>query len=129
MAYNGWTNYATWRIALEIFDGIPLEHWTDDIESTRGEELQAYNLGQQFKNYVEELCETDINTLVESFAFAFLNDVNWREIAQHTLDDYKENYWCYNCNDRIDEDERYKVHYCSERCHKEDELLATHPKG
>jgi len=20
--YNGWTNYATWRVNLEIFDGI-----------------------------------------------------------------------------------------------------------
>jgi hypothetical protein len=22
--YNGWTNYATWRVNLEIFDGIDL---------------------------------------------------------------------------------------------------------
>jgi hypothetical protein len=23
--YNGWTNYATWRIHLEIFDGMSLD--------------------------------------------------------------------------------------------------------
>ena len=25
--YNGWTNYATWRINLEIFSDIPLEDY------------------------------------------------------------------------------------------------------
>ena len=26
--YNGWTNYATWRVNLEMFDGQPVE-WLD----------------------------------------------------------------------------------------------------
>lgn len=31
MKYNGWTNYATWRVNLEMFDGMqidPLDEWT-----------------------------------------------------------------------------------------------------
>ena len=128
MAYNGWTNYATWRIALEIFDGIDTDYWADDIENTTGEMLQAYSFGETLRDYTEEQLECD-NQLANSYANAFINDVNFREIAEHIIDEYKENYRCYNCNDRIDEDERYKVHYCSERCHKENELLATHPKG
>ena len=27
--YNGWTNYATWRVHLEIFDSLPLEDFSD----------------------------------------------------------------------------------------------------
>jgi hypothetical protein len=29
--YNGWTNYETWRVNLEIFDGISGEDF-DDID-------------------------------------------------------------------------------------------------
>jgi hypothetical protein len=29
--YNGWTNYATWRVNLEVFDGLdPYDHFSDD---------------------------------------------------------------------------------------------------
>ena len=36
--YNGWTNYATWRVNLEIFDGFdPYDYFSDnqDRKSTR----------------------------------------------------------------------------------------------
>ena len=26
--YNGWTNYETWRIQLEVIDGMTPEMWT-----------------------------------------------------------------------------------------------------
>lgn len=128
MKHNGWTNYATWRVNLEIIDDKDTDYWSDFIEDNRGSDMQEYDLGQHIKDYVEEKLESK-NLLATSYANAFINDVNWREIAEHVLDIYKENYWCQNCNERLDEDERYRVHYCSERCHKEDELLATHPKG
>jgi hypothetical protein len=25
---NGWTNYATWRVQLEIFDNVPIEDFS-----------------------------------------------------------------------------------------------------
>jgi len=32
--YNGWSNYATWRINLEVFDGMDAQefHGVDDSE-------------------------------------------------------------------------------------------------
>lgn len=131
--YNGWTNHATWKVNLEQISDIDTDYWSDFIEYNRGSEREEYDLGQHIKDYVEEQISMQVtpltNNLAENYALAFISDVNWREIAEHILDTYKENYRCYNCNDKIDEDERYKTHYCSEECYKEEELLATHPKG
>ena len=71
--YNGWTNYATWRIMLEIFDGFepPLED-EEDISA------------EFCEDYVYQLLEMDNNnTLALSYAEAFVNGVNWHEIADH----------------------------------------------
>lgn len=82
--YNGWTNYATWRVALEAFDGFdPTDYW-DDYET-----LEKHELAERLKDNVEELLfyqvsnDTDYSSrLLESYARAFLSDVNWYEIAE-----------------------------------------------
>jgi hypothetical protein len=80
--YNGWTNYATWRINLEIFDGWDANH-LDSL--TMGDNT---NLHDQLKDYVEELiCESGVNKAVD-YALAFLQDVNWHEIAEHLVQDH-----------------------------------------
>lgn len=80
--YNGWTNYATWRIALEWFDGFnPNEHETD-----------AYQLSKELSFYVEEGLSADLpNEMALSYAFAFIADVNWYEIAEHLIGEGVEN--------------------------------------
>jgi len=79
--YNGWTNYATWRVNLEVFDSLPLEDFSDaDNEDTLAEALQ-----ERAEYYVE--CSSEPG-LARDYAFAFLSDVNWREIAQHMLKEY-----------------------------------------
>jgi hypothetical protein len=84
--YNGWTNYATWRVNLEIFDGCEAVEMFDLT-------LDAYDLGQDLKAYAEEVIEMSVAdpnapSLALDYARAFLQDVNWREIAQHMIDDY-----------------------------------------
>jgi hypothetical protein len=81
--YNGWTNYATWRVNLEIFDGMnPAEMWTDLTD--------VYELGQTLKAYAEELIDqSGAHGIAVDYALAFLSYVDWREIAQHMADDYE----------------------------------------
>ena len=67
--YNGWTNYATWRIALEFFDGFDCD----------GLEYPAECL----QDIVTESLEDEADGLALSYAMAFINDVNWHEIAEH----------------------------------------------
>lgn len=68
--YNGWANYATWRVNLEMFDGTE-DYWS--AESAR--------------EFVEEIIEsTTPEGVARDYALAFLSDVNWYEISEHTLD-------------------------------------------
>lgn len=65
MKYNGWTNYETWRVNLELFDT---------------EEFSGYT-AEALKEYAESVLECE-NPLAESYALAFLNNVNWYEIEE-----------------------------------------------
>lgn len=82
--YNGWTNYATWRVNLEIFDGFnPREYW-HGIKDT-------YDLSLCLKGHVEDIMEHQTGNaegLAYSYAMAFLSGVNWYEIAEHMLEEY-----------------------------------------
>ena len=73
--YNGWANYATWRVNLEIFDGVP---FIEDFEGS------TYDLSIYLKEYAEELMAdgASLDSLAFSYAMAFLSDVNWYEIAE-----------------------------------------------
>ena len=84
--YNGWTNYATWRVNLEIFDGMdPRDYW-------QGAHEDAYHLGKSLQELAEELLATDTHegSIAYSYAMAFLSDVNWTEIARHMIENYSE---------------------------------------
>lgn len=83
--YNGWHNYATWRINLEIFDGMELGDFWADVEDSN-----AYEIGEMLKDYAEELIESQSDGLALDYALAFISDVNWQEIAQSLIDNANE---------------------------------------
>jgi hypothetical protein len=65
--YNGWTNYATWRVNLEMFDGSE-ETWTADSA----------------RDFVEDvIIDSTPDGIARDYALAFISDVNWHEIAAH----------------------------------------------
>ena len=76
--HNGWTNYATWRVNLEIIDGYD---WYEN------EHVDA--------DYIKELVEDAVfgsligngNGLVEDYANAFLSEVNYHEIAENLINE------------------------------------------
>lgn len=81
--YNGWTNYATWRVNLEIFDGIDLEYFTDEI-GTR----DVYALSKRLEEFADNVISADgtAEGAAVDYARAFLADVNFYEIAEHLVD-------------------------------------------
>ena len=84
--YNGWTNYATWRVNLEIFDGTDLEDMSwDDC-------LDAYQLSHRVEEYAKEVVSIDCesSSLALSYAFSFMSEVNWVEIASAMIETYKD---------------------------------------
>lgn len=87
ITYNGWTNYATWRVNLEIFDSLGPE----EFGLERGEKLKCtdlHELADAFKERAEYYIEQQATGLAEAYALAFLAEVNWYEIAKHFIQTY-----------------------------------------
>lgn len=69
MSYNGWNNYATFRVHNDILSGIAFED-TVSIDDLR--------------EIVTEVVFGDImpRSLATDYANLFLNNVNWGELAE-----------------------------------------------
>ena len=79
--YNGWTNYETWLVNLEM--GL-----TDDLQAFESRNLD--DLIVELRDYAENVLESD-NTLATNFANIILSKVDWREIAEVVLERSMEN--------------------------------------
>jgi len=84
--YNGWANYETWRVNLEMLDGMSCSDFgiTPDADEARDE------LADALESYCTELVEMDAKGFALDLALSFLNRVDWKEIAEHMLQDYAE---------------------------------------
>lgn len=68
--YNGWTNYATWRINLEIIEDI---------------EFETQQTAEDIKELVESVVLDQLPKhvgLAYDYAGAFIDQVNFYEIAE-----------------------------------------------
>ena len=77
--YNGWTNYATWRVNLEILgdmDWYETEHVDTDYLKQLVEDI-VFNDEDERKQ----------DLLKDSYANAFLSEVNYHEILEHILNE------------------------------------------
>lgn len=90
--YNGWSNYATWRINLEIVDST---NWVKEDFVPDEQQLTVSDLSEHIKSVCENIItgfgELDNNPSAEyalSYAQAFLEQVNWYEIAEHMAENY-----------------------------------------
>ena len=82
--YNGWTNYATWRINLEMIDGCDPEMFNISEEAT------AYDVGQNMKEICTDIVIDGKDGLAVDYALAFMSYVNWTEIAAGMIEQYRE---------------------------------------
>ena len=60
--YNGWTNYATWRVNLELFSDMDYKDYFDQFPDTKA---------------------------LEDYARVFLSEVNYHEILEHIRENYE----------------------------------------
>lgn len=81
--YNGWTNHATWRVNLEVFDGLNLRDHFDELPDT-------YTVIQWAREYAESLLDEGANELARDWALAFLSEVDWHSIARHLIENASE---------------------------------------
>ena len=79
--YNGWTNYATWRVNLEILGDIDMH--------------EVLVTADYLKEIVEDVVFSQYEPsnyahLVEDYARAFISQVNFYEIAEHINEELDE---------------------------------------
>jgi hypothetical protein len=86
--YNGWTNYATWRINLEMIDSEGYFDVLDDWSPTSKPTDLKYDLAQVIKENCADIIREHGSDLALDYALAFLDEVEWREIARHIYDDW-----------------------------------------
>ena len=83
--YNGWTNYPTWRVRLEIIDGMGAAELG---YSGPDQMTDTSDVADAIKAFVDEIIIDEApDGLVKDYANAFLDDVNWYEIAEHLIED------------------------------------------
>jgi hypothetical protein len=68
--HNGWANYETWRVNLELFDGDN-DRWSHGSPDAMQEFAEML---------IEESTDEGIG---RDYALAFLQNVDWQEIAEH----------------------------------------------
>lgn len=86
--YNGWTNYETWRINLEILDGMTAEDFgITEWDVTENRDQATDRLAQDLEAYVHEVVEADAKGFALDLALSFLDRVDWDEIAEHMIAD------------------------------------------
>lgn len=89
--YNGWTNYETWRVNLEMLDGMTPEDFgfrrREFLDSDRRESFTE-RLADALEMHVCEIVEMDAKGFALDLAQSFLARVDWQEIAEHMADDY-----------------------------------------
>jgi hypothetical protein len=78
--YNGWTNYATWRINLEYFDSY-------DIRDSYRDKPDSHDVSDVLRSELLEFLEMNCeNSLTLSYAQSFVSDVDFLEIAEHLIE-------------------------------------------
>jgi hypothetical protein len=90
--YNGWTNYQTWRINLEVVDGMTLDTLGFDLHEVDTDEVaDVESLAEAIESYVEEIVTNGVpDGLALNLAQSFLSEVDWMEIAEHIISDARE---------------------------------------
>ncbi len=82
--YNGWANYETWRVHLELFDTDQAEEDENDVEFPTG---VTCRLADSLRTRAEDAIEASAPPgLARDYALAFIDRVSWLEIAHAVLD-------------------------------------------
>jgi hypothetical protein len=97
--HNGWTNYETWRVNLEMFDGFEIDAHTP---------YEPHELADHLKETATQVIEdgcSDKGGFALDYALAFLDAVDFRQIAIRKIEDLSPADWKKLAQDMLDQRE------------------------
>ncbi|CAB4170219.1 hypothetical protein UFOVP1082_18 [uncultured Caudovirales phage] len=88
--YNGFPNYSTWLINLELFDNY--DCGAMDFHSSSDRDYDVSMLKDILKEYAEfAICDSSQEEgFAQEIALTFLRDVDWAKLAEIMLDNEAE---------------------------------------
>ena len=87
--YNGWANYETWKLALNIDNDEGLYNWALKMAELLGEDFN----GEYLKGYLEEIAEfKDVGyKLCDFWSCNEWREIDFEEVAEAKRNEVKEN--------------------------------------
>ena len=80
--HNGFANYATWRVKVDVFKDFDLDDWCLDM-------LDSVELAGWMRDHVREIIEENAGEgVARHYAICFIAEVDWQELAQTAWDEY-----------------------------------------
>jgi hypothetical protein len=80
--HNGFANYATWRVKVDVFKDFNLDDFCLDM-------LDSVELAGWMRDHVREVIEEDAGEgVARHYAICFIADVDWQELAQTAWGEY-----------------------------------------
>lgn len=86
-SYNGWANYETWRVNLEMLDGMSMEDMGMDLTEDDDRSEITVQLADALEAHCVEFVGMDAKGFALDLALSFLDKVDWVEIAEHMMED------------------------------------------
>jgi hypothetical protein len=85
--YNGWTNRATWCVALWMDNDGSLNNWREIYGEKSDKARAVADLAAQLELDAQEMMDEGVpsNGMLLDLMLGTLASVNWREIATNTL--------------------------------------------
>ena len=77
--FNGWTNYATWRVNLELCEPISKDCLENDF-------LDIHEIAIFLKEYCIDAIDACSTSIARNYANAFLADVDFVQIATRIME-------------------------------------------
>jgi hypothetical protein len=86
--YNGWSNYETWRVNLEMFDGVLASDLGIRLDADSDTAAEVDIIAELLEQEASEIIESEaVDGFARSLALDFLSRVDWVEIAEHVVSD------------------------------------------
>jgi hypothetical protein len=103
--YNGWSNYETWLINMH-FDNFDFEEVMDIFDDCKDKGEMLTRIAEYIEEYVEEVVESmcvesPLPCLLQDIISSTLTEVDYRDIAEHYIDDVIANH--HTITDETDE--------------------------
>jgi len=86
--YASWKNYATWATNTWLMN----DEWTEsDVVKIVMTSEDKYEIAERLTDLVRDLCDYEALTpLCQSLVEYFIEDVDFLELAEHYIEDYRQ---------------------------------------